>query len=123
MNKVTHAVVKFTQDRHITAVPIEKIPVFVKNKPKNRDCFKKHELYKVLWSDKRNPKEIGLPAQIGALTGKCIFIILRNDTSSLFHFFSLSVTLVFLTFFLENLYFPHFSFFFLFFPLIKSFFY
>ena len=71
MGKLTYAVVKFVQDKYITAVPIKKIPFYSKNEPKNKDCFEKGVLYKVLWSDKKNPKEIGLPAQIGALTGKC----------------------------------------------------
>ena len=70
--KVTHAKVKFHQDKSIKIVPIDKILEFRDAKPVDTNAFDSRVLYTCLWSDEKNPEEIELAVQISDLSGNLV---------------------------------------------------
>ena len=69
-NGVTHAKIRFIDDKVIKTIQINEILEFKNKLPSSVKDFNKDGIYSIMWKDDKNPDPIRLPIQIGELAGE-----------------------------------------------------
>ncbi|KAL7298750.1 hypothetical protein TKK_0008499 [Trichogramma kaykai] len=65
MSAITHAKVKFAQDKKILSVPVENIVQFKSKPPAHKKDYDDHFLYTCIWTDSKNPTDVRLAVLVG----------------------------------------------------------
>lgn len=66
---ITHAKIKYLEDKTITVVPIEKFVEFKDGAPVDEHAFLKEKIYECLWYDEKKKEDVTLGVQISDLAG------------------------------------------------------